>query len=365
MIGFARHLLTVIVLALVLQMGAAHGQITSLADDIILITKGVQKQEQDQTDSVLGGDIGGRGSALGYSPGSGGQRNEARFVTPSSSGPVGRGYRPLGTDVLQAAAGEPSPHRPEAIRAPQTERLPAPIPQFLGALEVPEEEDEGPTNGLTLDNAIALLVRQNYDLRSKWFEIPQSRADVLTASLRANPLLFGNVGGIPYQAYSAARPGNLNYSGTIIYPVDISHKRRARTEVASQAHAVIEAQYQDAVRRTIDRLYAAFVEVVAARESSRYSKASRDGLAEVVKLARQLFDSHQISRPDFDRIAMQLDSAEIGVEQTDVAYLASKHALGLLLGIGIDKSEQIELQGTMRDYWLLPARFAPIWPPID
>ena len=50
--------------------------------------------------------------------------------------------------------------------------------------------DEGPPDGLTLDQAIELLVQQNLDLRAKYLEIPQARADVLTASLRANPDLL-------------------------------------------------------------------------------------------------------------------------------------------------------------------------------
>ena len=49
----------------------SQAQITSLADDIIIISKGVQTQEQQRTDQHLGGDIGGTMNTLGASPGSG------------------------------------------------------------------------------------------------------------------------------------------------------------------------------------------------------------------------------------------------------------------------------------------------------
>ena len=51
---------------------------------------------------------------------------------------------------------------------------------------------------------------------------------MLTASLRANPLVFGTVSSIPYGSYSMQRPGQTSYSATVIYPIDVSRKRAAR-----------------------------------------------------------------------------------------------------------------------------------------
>ena len=63
-------------------------------------------------------------------------------------------------------------------------------PLLYGSLELPAHEtEEGPPEGLTLDQAIDLLKRQNLDLRAKQLEIPQARADVLTASLRQSIIL--------------------------------------------------------------------------------------------------------------------------------------------------------------------------------
>ena len=179
----------------------------------------------------------------------------------------------------------------------------------LALPDEPEEEDEGPPDGLTLDVAIQRLVRQNYDLRTKWMEIPQARADVLTASLRANPLVFGSVSAIPYGQYSAQRPGQTDYSGTVIYPVNVSHKRTARTEVACEAQRVLEAQYQDAVRLAIDRLYMAYLDVITAHETLSYAIANRDGLTKVYRLAESQLNNQRMSQPDLDRVGIQLNSA--------------------------------------------------------
>ena len=222
---------------------------------------------------------------------------------------------------MLAAAGGEAQHRPEGMLRFTQERVPAAgVKPASAALALPEDiEDDGPEPGLTLDDAINRLVRQNYDLRTKWMEIPQARADVLTASLRANPLVFGSIGSVPYGSFSQQRPGNTNYSATVIYPIDVSHKRAARTEVACEAQRVLEAQYQDAVRLAIDRLYVAYLDVIAARETLRFAIANRDGLVKVNHLAAEQFNANQISQPDFDRIGIQVDSAEIGVEQARVS----------------------------------------------
>ena len=147
---------------------------------------------------------------------------------------------------------------------------------LYGTLALPTGEDgEGPADGLTLDQAIELLLTNNFDLRSKAMEIPQARADILTASLRANPILYADSQLIPYGSFSDRRPGGpTQYDLNITHPIDYSHKRRARMDLAARALGVTEAQYQDAVRIEINNLYIAFVDVLAARQIVRYARAS-------------------------------------------------------------------------------------------
>ena len=101
-------------------------------------------------------------------------------------------------------------------------------------------------------------------ISAQFHEIPKARADILTASLRANPIFYADSQLIPYGDFSKERPGGpVQYDINISHPLDVSHKRRARTAVASQAGRVIEAQYQDAVRQQIDSLYDTYVGVLA------------------------------------------------------------------------------------------------------
>ena len=120
--------------------------------------------------------------------------------------------------------------------------------------------------------------RSTTGFRTKFQEIPKAQADILSAGLRANPLVFASADGVPYGSYSPRRPGENGYSVVLIQPIDVNRKRLVRVHVAEQAKKVLEAQYQDAVRLEIDNLYTAFVDVLDARETVRFARASLEGL---------------------------------------------------------------------------------------
>src|SRR5262249_21719413 len=75
-----------------------------------------------------------------------------------------------------------------------------------GDLDRPDNY-EGPADGLTIDQAIEMLMRQNLDLIAFRMEIPMADADILTASLRANPIFYADYQLLPYGHFSFLRPG--------------------------------------------------------------------------------------------------------------------------------------------------------------
>ena len=143
-------------------------------------------------------------------------------------------------------------------------------------------EDDGPPEGLTLDRAIDITLERSLDLRSKFMEIPMARADTLQASLRSNPIFYQDgqllqYGGTSTKFTRSAPGGPSQFDTNVSYPLDISHKRQARTMVAARAERVLEALYQDAVRQRIDDVYGAYVAALAARQTVRLREAKRRG----------------------------------------------------------------------------------------
>lgn len=293
---------------------------------------------------------GGRSSTLGASPGSG---------AGNSNGPGGQGT------ILGGRPGASTPRVPTSIStpnrttetpggapsiAPPTDLQPATLPIF-GTLAVPKiAEEDGPADGLTLDAAIERLVRENLDLRAKSVEIPQAQADILTASLRANPIFYADAQLIPYGKFTRDRPGGqTQYDVNVSYPFDLTHKRRARTVVASRAKRVLEAQFQDAVRLQIDNLYTAFADVLAARGAVRFSEAGVTGLRDVLRTTEALLSKGEKTRADVSRIKIQLDTAEVGLDSNREAYRRARRTLGLQLAIPPREAEVLEVRGGIRD----------------
>ncbi|HUY31449.1 MAG TPA: TolC family protein [Pirellulales bacterium] len=340
-----RRVATAVVLAAAIFscQRSAPAQLIGLSDEIILLSKGLRQREQNLGRTPLGLAAGAGASPLD-------NRANARRGGAPPGAPSGT-YSPSQRDALSVLSrpmqGTPGPRATlRMVQGSRAAELPAPI---YGPLEIPQGEEEGPSDGLTLDQAIEKLVRENYDLRSKAYEIPQARADVLTAGLRANPFVFGTASSYPYQAYSPSRPGQNSYSMTVIQAIDVNRKRLARIEVATRAKQVLEAQYQDAVRIEIDNLYNVFLDVVAARESLRYARAGLAGLDRVLRTARGQFDAGDISEPEYERVAGLRDTAEIQLEQADFAMSQAKLSLAAMINIPPSEADGIELRGTLTD----------------
>ena len=300
-------------------------------------------------------------SSLGPMPGAG--------ASPFGSMP-GASSAPAGS--LGGPAGTSFPRVPGAIMNPSNQGpLPSPgivAPQRLsitnvplyGPLAVPDAaEEEGPPDGLTLDAAIERLLRYNLSLLVESIQIPQARADVLTASLRSNPIVYSDAQLVPYGKYARDRPGGaLQYDLNISHPIDYSFKRLARTAAAEREVSVVEAQYRDAVRLQVDNLYTAFVDVLAARETVRYARASVAGLARVVKANEELFKRADLTRADVDRVRAMRVAAGLGVMQAEETLRQTTRTLSTLLNLPPSEARPLELRGTIAD-------LAPPPPPVE
>ena len=310
-------------------------------------------------DSSLPAPPGGAGSALGAAPGSG-----ANTLGPSPGAGISALTPPPTPGVFGGRPGASTTRVSPAVTVPNgmeganattggfTAPKPQPTPPVarFGSLDLVETEDEGPPNGLTLDQAIDRLVRENLDLRAKFMEIPQAQADILNANLRANPVFYADGQLVPYGNYSRARAGGpTQYDVNISYPLDVSRKRRARTIYSTAAKRVIEAQYQDAVRMRIDDLYAAFVDVLDARQTVRFSRTSVQGLRNVLQKTELLYDRDQATRADVSRVSVQLSQAEVGLLDADEMLRQKKRVLGTLLNVPPQEAEQIEVRGSIDD----------------
>ncbi len=299
------------------------------------------------------------GSILGPSPGSGDNElgeSPGDLGTPLIQAPS-RGSGPGAIpSSITTTPGNFQPQAPSGIVAPtllarRRQEIPSLIP-----LAIPERpEDDGPADGLTLDQAIERLVRENLDLKTQAYEIPQAQADALTAGLRANPIFFADAQLVPYGSFNRARPGGpTQYDVSVTWPLDVTGKRRARTVVACRAAKVLEAQYQDAVRLQIDNLYTAFVDALDAREVARLSAAAAEATRRLRdEMAAQARTGGK-SAIDVNAIEVQLNNVELIHRDARASAVKAKQELAALLNLPPSREDSFELRGSLRVLEPLP-----------
>jgi cobalt-zinc-cadmium efflux system outer membrane protein len=249
------------------------------------------------------------------------------------------------------------------ISAPQPQPVGPVSAPFAGTLDIPgAPEDDGPPDGLTLDRAIDITLERSLDLHAKFYEIPMARADTLQANLRSNPVFYQDGQLLQYRGtstqFTRAAPGGPSQVDTnITYPLDVSHKRQARTVVASRAERVLEAQYQDAVRNRIDDVYGAYVTALGARQTVRYSVQSVKGYEQLVSLTKDLHEKGQVPLADLNLVENKLRIARLGSRDAEASYRRAKLDLGSLMNLKLDEIATLELRGTISDV-------APPPPPV-
>ena len=304
-------------------------------------------------DSSLPSQPGAGGSTLGDAPGSGGGSvldgaGGNQSILSGRPGPTTPRVNPNASGVgsgIDIAPGRIVPAAPIAN---------ADLPIY-GSLARPSKEDVGPPDGMTLDQAIDLLVRNNIDLRTKFYELPQAQADILTASLRANPVFYADAQLVPYGQYTKSRPGGqTQYDVNVSLPLDVTGKRRARTIAAVQAKRVLEAQYQFAVLQSIDNLYTVYVNVLAARETIALQEESLKGLVKLERATAKKFGSDFVNQVEYNQVVIQLSQAEIALDDAKLTLSKAKIELANQLNLSPDLAERIEIRGTILDKAPLP-----------
>ena len=231
----------------------------------------------------------------------------------------------------------------------------AEVPAY-GELDLPEGSlVVGAENGMSLNDSIDLMIRQNLNLIAMRYEIPMADADVLTASLRANPVFYADSQLVPYGRYSRASPGGqTQYDVNITHPLDVSHKRQARTEVAQAARRTIEAQFQDAVRQQVDNLYTAFVDVASAELTLTFSQTYLKGITRLLKVNEDLLKNKQISEDPVFALQAQVEQAQLQVREAQQAVSRTTRTLSQMLNIARNQSLAVRIRDKLRDDRPLP-----------
>jgi cobalt-zinc-cadmium efflux system outer membrane protein len=181
---------------------------------------------------------------------------------------------------------------------------------------------------VTLDDAVALALRDNRTLRAKQFEYQATRAGEITAGLRPNPVA----------TYTAEQFGNRNvdqeHTMTLGQPLELGGKRERRLDSARAATRVTEFELADVRRQVVALVKKTFTDVLVAQATLELARENLRTLDEVERIQRFRAERGDISELELTRIQVQRFAFER--DATDAVQAIRGAKIGLRALVGLD-----------------------------
>ncbi len=184
---------------------------------------------------------------------------------------------------------------------------------------------------ISLQEAIDLAVAHNPSLQATRSQIPQNKAEEITANLRPNPVLSWDTQFIPLFNPSQISADYFNTQAQfdlgLGYLLERGKKRQHRLEAARNQTSVTIAQVSDAERTLAFNVAQQFINVLLAESNIEFANEALKSYQQTVNISQERYKAGDISEGDFLKIKLQLLQF-----QTDVssAMLARTQALATL-----------------------------------
>jgi len=204
---------------------------------------------------------------------------------------------------------------------------------FLFAIQMSLWAQMGTT--LTIVDAVREALDQNLDLIATRFEVPIARAQVITASLRPNPvfsLAGDHLNVIPPKNTLENAAGPPEYAARTDFVFERGGKRQLRVEVARAAQTVAELLVMDAVRQLTFGVQSAFVEVLQAKADLGLARESLETFDEIVRINQRRVEAGDLAEVELIRSQVAQLQFETAIRQAELRVQTAVANLELLLG---------------------------------
>jgi len=206
-----------------------------------------------------------------------------------------------------------------------------------------------PITRLTVDEAVALALRENPALRAKGHELRATQASEITAGLRANPTV----------SYSGeqlnGRSSEVQHTATLGQPIELGNKRERRVASAQAATRVTTHELEDVRRQVAAQVKKAFTDVLIGEATLTLAGDNLKTLDEVERLQRFRAERGDISELELLRIQVQRFTFERDLADARQAIRAAKIALRQAAGPAV-VADDVTVVGTLDFRELSPSR---------
>jgi len=189
---------------------------------------------------------------------------------------------------------------------------------------------------ITLDQAIQMALNHNHNLLALRTTVQQNEAEEVTANLRPDPVLMGDVQYLP-----VFQPSNFSWDyidNTTEFDLGVSYlfergkKRQHRLQAAKDATAVTKAQVSDAERTVEYNVATDFINVELAESTLELAKDDLKSFENSVNITAERYRAGQIGLDDFLKMKLQLLQFQMDVSQASLARAQGLSDLRQLVG---------------------------------
>jgi outer membrane protein, heavy metal efflux system len=189
---------------------------------------------------------------------------------------------------------------------------------------------------ITLDQAIQMALAHNHNLLASRTTVQQNEAEEITANLRPDPVLLGDVQFLPVFEPSNFSSNYLNDTAQFdlgaSYLFERGKKRQHRLQAAHDTTAVTRAQVSDAERTLQYNVATNFINVELAESTLELANQDLKSFENTVNISEERYKAGEIGYGDFLKMKLQMLQFQMDVSQARLARTQGLSDLRQLLG---------------------------------
>jgi len=199
---------------------------------------------------------------------------------------------------------------------------------------------------ISKEDAVRIALAYNQSLRANRFNIDQSKANEVTASLKPNPSISVGADAFPIFAPQTIRFNTQIYSASLSYTVERGGKREKRVVVAKDNTQIAAQTVTDNERTLRFQVVQAFINVLLAKSVLVLAKDDLANFSQEVDLNHARLVAGDLAEGDYLKLSIQKLQFEQDVSAAALGLVQARATLRQLLGYQ-SVTDDFDVKGTL------------------
>jgi outer membrane protein, heavy metal efflux system len=200
---------------------------------------------------------------------------------------------------------------------------------------------------ISLEQAIELFYKNNYDIIINRYEIDKSYGDYVAAKIIPNPSMSVNFTG--YNA-SLNRTDFTQQIFRIDQLLEIGGKRGYRIKTANEALEAMKLTHKDTIRNLLSGFYSTYYNLVLDELSVEFAKEEVKRFDQVLNIAEKRYNAGFLSLIDYTKLKLAKIELENSLTIANTQYKNDLTAFNLLLGGGASRPAKWSIKEEFPEY---------------